>query len=553
MTKGKDMQENIKKILEEIYMIDDEMKSHEADLGKIIQKLIEEKPDIQIDQVFIKSLREKIMANLDNKTEEIVEPKVSFFTIKNFAFSGAGALIMLLIMLPAISDKQFESVTETNISSSKVADIGARAFGLLTTGSGEKNLVNNVQDEAVEGQAQSFAADEATEITFSDSAISQSIAEPMVGAGGGMTKMIEPFYNQSYQYKYVGGEIENLEKNAKVFKRTSGDDFSSLLASNLGNMQFELFDISKMKNAEIQNLNISEDRDFGLNLNINASEGTININKNWQTWQSPDMNCKYEECLKENRLSIDDVPSDDKVFALADKFLSDYGIDMASYGKAELQDAWRDNYLMTKDRGNYYIPEELQVIYPLMIDGQILYDQGGRSSGLTVNVDIRHMKVAGVYTIITNNFESSNYELETNQKKIIELVENNYLSGPMFYDEDEKNTKEIMPLIVELGSPSQILLRHWHYNQAEQKSEELFIPALMFPVNNVDEGIRYFNQKYIIIPLVKDILDSYKENIDIPRPDIMPLMRSGSNMMNSAILNDEPMDAIEVDVIEMGE
>ena len=552
------MQENIKKILEEIYMIDDEMKSHEADLERIIQKLIEEKPDVQIDQVFIKSLKEKIMANLDDKQENSTEPKVSFFTIRNFAFSGVGALIMLLIMIPFAIDKQFKefgSVVKTDFSSNKVADIGARAFGFLMTGSSEKTFRNSVQGEMEDGQAQGFVNSGATGLTFSDSVVSESVASaPMIDSGIVETKMIEPLHNQSYQYKYVGGVIEKLEKDAKVFKRTEGDDFSSLLASSLSNIRFGLFDISRMQNAEMQNLSISEDREFGLNLNINASEGTININKNWQKWQSPDKDCKYEECFERSRLSIDDVPSDDKIFALADKFLSDYGIDMGSYGEAELQDSWRERYAMMEDRDNYYISEEFQVIYPLVIEGQILYDQGGRPSGLTVSVNIRHMKVSSVRTIRANNFESSSYELETNQEKILELVENNYSTGLIFSDPDDYKDEEKVDkksLIVELGTPSHILLRHWHYNQTEQKSEELFIPALMFPVNNVDEGIRYFNQKSIIIPLVKDVLDKYGENVE-PSPGIMPFLRSGSNVTEPDILYDTPvfegkMNAIEID------
>jgi hypothetical protein len=511
----------IKKILDDIYMIDPSLKDKESDLIRIIEELNKRKPVLAVDQAFIKSLREKIM-NEANVPTLPQEAKSSFFSLAHLAFAGVGAAVMLLIVLPFLlpETQKAEVAKKTgNTGSGQIVPLGERAFGALTTAI---NAANTEQGEAKLSSALGSASAPAPDAQVS--------SRTMGMGGGGATatvmgdadaKMIMPPAFSQYEYKYTGEPLVLEAGESQVYKRTRSDGFEvaadGLMGANLG-----VFDLGKLANPKLQNFSIMEDSDFGMQVSVNSVDGVIDIFQNWQRWQEHYPVCSDDACWEQNRIKIGDVPADEEVKALADAFITQYGLSLEGYGPGEIRDFWRRQYEAAADKNSVYIPEEVQVVYPMLVNGETVYDSGGFPFGLSVNVNIKFMKVSGLYGLRANAFESSAYTIETDANRILKLAERGG-QYPVYYAREEAGTAD--KLVVELQTPKQVLMSYWHYDEAKKESYELFVPALVFPVKMPEKASEFFYQENIVIPLVAEILDTFEQ---IPGDMVpMPMVKEG--------------------------
>lgn len=62
----------------------------------------------------------------------------------------------------------------------------------------------------------------------------------------------------------------------------------------------------------------------------------------------------------------------------------------------------------------------------------------------------------------------------------------------------------IKKVAVEVGAPKRVLMHTYNYKEGE--SQELFVPALMFPVTSTPTANEYY-PKEIVIPLVPELLN----------------------------------------------
>jgi hypothetical protein len=177
-------------------------------------------------------------------------------------------------------------------------------------------------------------------------------------------------------------------------------------------------------------------------------------------------------------------------------------------------DEWRMGYASAQDKANYYIPDTVSVVYPLKINGQLVYNDGGSKAGVNASISVRSKKVNGLWELTVPRFESSAYEIEKDAGRIIKLAEQGGIYGG-YVPEGGK----IMD--IELGTPALSLLKTWQYK--DNISTELYVPAYVFPIIKVPEGAQIW-QKSIVIPIVKDLLDEASKNVPSP----MPLMEKSA-------------------------
>ena len=165
---------------------------------------------------------------------------------------------------------------------------------------------------------------------------------------------------------------------------------------------------------------------------------------------------------------------------------------------------------MAKQNGETaYLPESISVIYPMKIDGKSVADSGGNKYGLRVNANLRYKQVDGLWGLTSQNYESSDYETETNVDRILKIAAKggmNQVGNP-----DAANVPEI-----ELGTPETGLAIYYQYNNGA--NTELYVPALIFPVTKIPENT-YFYGSRVIVPLTKELLSQYEDgNQPIPTP-----------------------------------
>ncbi|MFC1732877.1 hypothetical protein ACFL6I_21450 [candidate division KSB1 bacterium] len=106
------MKDNINSILNDLYMMDPSLKEQEEDLKKLIQKLIEAKPDIEMNEAFVENLRHKLNARADELGHEQPASHPNFMTIfKRFFYPFASGLLGFAIVIVIVLqfDTSFKS------------------------------------------------------------------------------------------------------------------------------------------------------------------------------------------------------------------------------------------------------------------------------------------------------------------------------------------------------------------------------------------------------------------------------------------------------------
>lgn len=58
------MSVNIKDILDELYALDPDLREKESEIKKIIEKMMKNRPEVEINETFRSELREKIMREI---------------------------------------------------------------------------------------------------------------------------------------------------------------------------------------------------------------------------------------------------------------------------------------------------------------------------------------------------------------------------------------------------------------------------------------------------------------------------------------------------------
>lgn len=492
-------EKKIKQLVEELYLLDKNLKNQEEELMGVIRELVVNKPEVKVDKLFVKKLRAELLMKSKKREND---NKFNWMFSGRMALAGVGLVILALIIIPyySLKNNDLDSLSRSRVA---MENLGDRAFG---------NLVLSSDNSAT---------------TFSEGKISPETSVNNsraigLGAGGQISdtmissKMIMP-NPVVYEYKYVGEDFAIDYKTAKVIKRKT---ISGFPASQVNLSEFEVgeIDYNRFKNLHLTNLNLSEDINFGYNLNLDLLSGNLSIYANWEKW--PQVDCQNEACFKDWQLKISDMPSDEKIVEIADKFLSDYGVNMSVYGKGQIFSDWRDRYDRSEDKSNFYIPEAVNIVYPLIIGGQIVYDEQANVSGLGVVVNVRYNKVYNVRDVIAQNYQSSDYEAFTNKEEIISIAEKGGFRNYNYYVMDNTQAKEI-----ELDTPSLELVKIWQYDQSKRKGEELFIPAYIFPVIQNENSDMYY-RKAVIVPIVKELIEHEQNNILEPMP--LPAVRGGN-------------------------
>ena len=369
------------------------------------------------------------------------------------------------------------------------------------------------------------------------------------GRGGGLaydSKMIAPMPIE-YKYKYSGDKFELNDLTVPVLRRKTGEAASLSIINQIKSMNLGIADLSSFASAKMQNLSFYEDRDFGYYVDVNFRDSSISIYENWEKWDSPLSRCADQRCYNENQLTIDDIPSDEELILIANGFLSQYGIVMDSYKDPEVVDDWRISYDAAADKQYAWVPDQIQIRYSLIVEGETVYDQAGNPFGLTVNVNIRHKRASGAWGLRANQFESSDYEAIADAEKIIAYAESGGMAGLIYYEQNEQTQAAAE---VELGTPERVLVQI--YNYANNKNNELLVPALRFPIIAKSDDLAFFWRSSVIVPLAKELIDDsvLQERKPMPVDDGVIINNSGSSGSGE---EDAPLPPEGADIIEIKE
>jgi len=514
------MQNKIDDILADLYESDPTLRRHDSALRKLAVELLELRPGAQMDETFRQDLRRRLMAMAEAKS---AQPSLINSFMKNFQFVGAGVAVFALVIagawyLNGVKDGS-QDLTSMLVTPkfSKSAD---NAFGSLAALD-----ANGARSQGGGGHGNVATQ---TPMAYGGESASGSPVETDM-------KMIAP-NPVNFNYVYKGEELALVQDKVDVLKRIKNEQASGL-SSFINGISMGLIDLNSFSNTQLQSFTFVEDRDLGYSVTVQMNEGSIYVNENWEKWQSltcPSMMSseRFIGCPEPRRLKPEDVPADQAVIDVANQFLASHGIPRENYGEPKVNDQWRVQYELAADKSQIWIPDMVSVVYPLMLNGQVVHDEQGNPSGMNVAVRISpELAVSSVYDLTTQNYQSSSYDAETDVSRVMGLVAK---GGFRNYNYTEKGAKTVD---IELGTPEVSLVRLWNYKNG--LNEELLVPSLIFPVIKAptaeEVGPYGWYRTSVVIPLVKELLDN--ENGD---GGIRPMIMEDDPAADPAVLRTDP-------------
>lgn len=510
--------QKIQQLLEDLYSVDSSLKEHEAQLIPIIQEFIKNTPDTQFDANFATQLKSQLAQRIEaEKKKHEDEEEDSFIRrcVMNLRYTLAGGFVAALFIVPFMyhmmqspytsytnQSVQKESVEDLSVTDreemykDESADIDAslppQAFGNL-----EEKIGNQVRQQ------------------YSNGIVREGEA---VGRGGGAIStqesriaVNEPYEPSLLVYEYTFPEENTFQLQSKgvVYRRKAG---SSQIDSGVLSEAFDvpIIDIDAFKQPQLKNINIVENTKNGWNLHYDTHNRSVSISPNWENWDQPDTQ------ILERQNTGNERPDDASVIAIAQKQLQQFGVDMSLYGEPQVQ--WSISQALSSRSDAQFVPTSLPVIYPLQINGREVFEMYGSPFGLNVLVNYQNKSVSNIHNLLWYEFEQSEYDLVTDTEQVYSYLKK---QGDNSY-EGYTGKKEFVD--VQLGQPKQVLLRNVQYQGSD--FEELYFPGLAFPIESVEDGYDYY-QKYVVVPLLPDLLRYKEESMARPlplpvEPDLVP-------------------------------
>lgn len=531
------MEKIIQSILRDLYELDPELKKYEKDLIPLLQKLAKAKPNLKLDENFVSRLKNQLMARADELMETEMPARTNWFS-RVFAPLMGGTLALAALAIGIMvwnGNEKFASKLDLGPKVIRLEERGA--FGPLsmesakevsqatggytktvrvpskTTVSGEVAPSEPVRDESKARMMATESADVSTSVSSGVAAPSVASPMPAVGFGGGGApspgySTLSVWIPYVYKYVYKGEPMTLTENTVSVYKRVTGKADDSSIVRQLSSAGFGLMDLTKLKGLSLENAMLSQETDQGYLVNIDFRGETVSLQPKWDRWQNPAMECNGDtDCLNRSQIKLSAYPGDEAVAKWAEDFFAEYKIDRSAYGEPVIQKFWEENPEAKVD----VLPDEIYLAYPLLIDGQPTYDTSGAPFGLQVTANLRYQKISGVTNLMTPRFESSEYDAVTDFDAVLKYAEEG--QNP-WKPEGEYKTLEI-----ELGTPEKVMTSVWlppkNFNE---QGEQVFVPALKFPIVKKPKEEPYFWQKAVIVPLAKELLERQNGPVGYPMP-----------------------------------
>jgi len=492
-------------IYEELLAIDPSFKDHEATLLPVIEALLAQDPAREPDAQFIQDLKIRLR---EHAAALSLSPS-PLLTMQRYIpyLSGAFAVLIIapVVAFFLLRPGTFPVPAGKPLFEESIQSVAPGAFGTLPASA-----------PSPAGQGDGVAM------------------RPQSGGGGGGEiganyavdeKMIMPYPMVQYDYVYEG-ELPELSGTIAVYRRKPEGINVPLSAIgsrlNLGTINLESF-----RSMNMETITFQQNTDFGYQIFLNLRDATVSIDARWDKW--PMSQCQTEECFQRERMMLDQIPEDSVIIDIAKAFAQEYGIDLTGYGEPQVDNLWRRDYERAENKEFAYVPDTQRVIFPVLMEGEPVYDQSGIVTGISMGVHVKHRRVMNVWGITGLSYEKSDYEGVTDASEI-----HAFLSRLDTYGMPED--KQIQKGTVTLGTP--VLAFTVQYNYANNVSEELLVPSLIFPVEKVEgpESGGYFYRTSVVVPLAKDML---KEQT---YPPVMPYMQKGIEEDAGAAGETQPVD-----------
>ena len=500
------MTEEIKKILDDLYMADPTLKNQEEKLIKLIEKFIELKPDTKFDAEFARKLKQEILK--ETAISKFNWQEFFKFNPKNFyVLSGSFAILFLAfavyftMFFPVRNLALFNKSAPTKLAiSNTVTKTSQEAFGALPSFEITQNQSeNNVPEKA--GGLGGRTDLQATTMLKASAPMSDVASSKMPAS-----LIYPPVPRTTYTYTYLGEEVKLENQNLAVYKREQNGNLANQLGKIVGKIDTGLVNLNTFSNLKVNNIGLQENFDGGYSLNFDLQNENLSFYRISNA--VAETTCAEKtNCIPPYYITKDQLPSDTEIIAVANKFLSIHGVDLSLWGTPQINKDWM-NYDDYKNNG--YVPSNISIVYPQKVSNQVVYNENGVFDGMSVNINLKENKVDSVYNLTSAEFVGSEYPAITDWKKVLDFALKGGVRPTIYYIMAPQGEEKQVNL--DLGTPTVGLVKRWIYNNT---SQELFVPAMVFPIKNLPDNTSVYNAPSVIVPLIEEMWPKNNDNTGI--------------------------------------
>ena len=509
------MDKDIKNILNELYEIDSSLKDKEKELVKIIQKMIEIRPNVKIDEDFKEQLRNTIIEKITSQKLENYKNgnKLNLFHIFAYIFGWVWVLTFSFFI---INNENF-SKKETQMQYSVNNDVKwLLSFSNEIVKNWERSFWNLswiwIDKQAKWWAMMEWKAESLSTETRSLWAVNDEVKVNEMASEKAVTPLLwsewtssvskidnsfmptEPFVPEVYKYSFSWELNIDIPEKLEVYKKENSKISTKELVDNIKNVNFAWVDISKFQNLNIKNISINEDNEYWYLINIDFENNNLSIYKNWAKWPQVDYSVN-------NTNNNENLLKEDEIIKIAQDFLKTHNIDLSNYWAPRIEENYVNTlakYESDKIMPDYYI-QNTSVVFPLIIDWKEISEEYWQAKWVTIEIDLKEKKVASIYWINVSKYESSLYNIETNKNNILKIAEVWWRWGFNNIENEYDNVKYINKVLI---NPKLVYVNTYKYSNGV--NEEYIIPAIVFDVKKDENDNSTYDQK-VTIPLVKDL------------------------------------------------
>lgn len=521
------MENNIQKILNELYEIDSSLREKESELTKIIQTMLNLKPDINIDESFKTNLRNIISEKITSKKLEEYnkKSKTNYFHIFAYLFWTVWLLAFSFVML---NNYDFENKTENiayEMNKWKVLTFQntitpSKAWNFWNLKDVWNNqrwmwwwwVANSFSTESVWLKSENSEVSEkkVSQWVLEDSKVSSlSVSEPASISSDQITSRsdlsimpVDPIYvPEVYRYSFSWELNLDIPQVMPIYKKEISKINSSSFVDVIKNINFSWLSFWDFQNLWVSSIALNEDRDYWYSVSLDFDNASLNIYKNWAKWpqvdywaNSPDMIIDENEMLK-----------------IASDFLKNYKIDISGYWKPQVEESYAN--ILRDYRSSKIMPEYMwsvaSVIYPLIVDWNEIQEEYWPASWIRIEIDLKEKRVANISGLNIANYVKSDYTIENKLENILKVAWVWWRYG--FYQNEVPQNENTKYVDIKLKNPKIIYVNTYSYKNNVQ--EQFLIPTVSFEIEK--EWLpEFFYVERVNVPLLKDFY-KYDENGNI--------------------------------------
>ncbi len=501
----------VKELLEDIYELDESLREQDVEVEQVVKQFIMSRPKPTLDKAFVKRLRDELgtaIGSIPVKKKQraavpVPSPKRS---VKPWLFAFSGLALGVIATFLVFSGPMLTSYIPfiggeaEDVTGVRIDRIAPKAFGAIAPG------------EVAEVSAMPETERSALERISSKVVISEGPAIPVSEDLGVSVRVLPPEFTKRIEYVYNGDTFSIDEQKMDVLRQVTGSIVLEPLRDIVSGLNLGLANLGTFPNLEVRDIALAQDVEFGYMVHVSMQQGMVSITQNWERWEAIQPKCRDEACWEAYRLKPSDVPSNQRLVEIANAFMTEHGIDLSSYGSPEVNREWER---IGEGTSEIYVPDTVQVVYPLEIQGKPVYTPSGNKTGLWVGINIRANRVSDVSDIRTLRFEASSYDTLTDTDDILDRAK----TGGLYANVYPENAETIQ---VEIGTPWLAYVQV--YESGAGRTGELHVPALVFPViGDVDPNLG-LSKRNVIVPIVKGVVEDSRIPFPNPRPLIEPAM-----------------------------